>query len=189
MEEDAHKWNRIFTRRPVLSPKPPEFISRQYTLLKPGTVLDVASGDGASALFLADRGFDVTAIDISSEGLNRLNSFAANSQLNINTRRIDLDLPDALSVLDTYDNIIICRFKPAPTLWPSLVEHLAPGGFMAVSTFNSAHHLATGFAHRFCLEPEELKNVHPELELMLYETNQQGEPAVDSYLFQRRCKN
>ena len=186
MQEDARKWNRIFTGRPVRPPTPPEFISRQYQQLKPGNVLDVASGDGASALFLADRGFDVTAIDISSEGLNRLKAFAADRQLDINTRLIDLDLPNALSALETYDNIVICRFKPATTLWRSLVEHLAPGGFLALSTFNSAHHQTTGFPQRFCLEPEELRFVHPELELMLYETSQPGEAAVDSYLFQRR---
>lgn len=34
-------------------------------------VLDLGSGEGRNALFLAERGFDVTAVDISEAGIRR----------------------------------------------------------------------------------------------------------------------
>lgn len=38
--------------------------------LNPGTALDLASGDGRNAIWLARRGWQVTAVDFSAEGLD-----------------------------------------------------------------------------------------------------------------------
>lgn len=41
------------------------------------TILDIASGDGRNAVYLAKLGFKVHAIDFSTEAINRLQYFAA----------------------------------------------------------------------------------------------------------------
>jgi thioredoxin reductase/SAM-dependent methyltransferase len=45
--------------------------------LKPGTALDVGSGEGADAIWLAQRGWQVTAVDISQVALDRAAAEAA----------------------------------------------------------------------------------------------------------------
>ena len=42
-----------------------------------GRVLDLGCGDGRNALFLAERGFDTTAVDISRAGIDKLQAVAA----------------------------------------------------------------------------------------------------------------
>ena len=186
MQEDRQKWNRIFSGRAELAPTAPEFLSRHGDALNKGSVLDIACGDGAAALFLAAAGFEVTAVDISDTGLTRLRQFAQAKELDIRTCQVDLDQPNGLADLPLFDNIVISRFKPPAELWPSLVAPLAPNGVLAITTFNLAHHRATGFAERFCLVPAELQHIHPQLQLILYETTDQGDPAMDSYLFRLR---
>src|SRR6185312_1319124 len=45
--------------------------------LKPGTALDVGSGEGSDAIWLAQRGWQVTAVDISQVALDRAAQEAA----------------------------------------------------------------------------------------------------------------
>ena len=185
MQQDAHKWNRIFSKRTGPAPGPPEFLSRQHQGLKPGSVLDIASGDGANALFLAELGFAVTAVDVASAGLARLSEFASLRQLAILTKVIDLDDADAMALLKDYDNLVVSRFKPSTCTWPRLVNCLTPGGFLAITTFNINHHRSTGFRREFCLAPRELESIHNDLRLICHEGSECGDPSMDSYLFQR----
>lgn len=60
------------------------------------TVLDLACGDGRNALYLAGQGFQVTAVDFSSSGLERLKGFAAQEGLHISTKQMDLSSPEGL---------------------------------------------------------------------------------------------
>lgn len=186
MKEDAQKWNRVFSSKQGPAPTPPEFLTRNYHRLKPGTVLDVASGDGANALFLAEQGFAVTAVDIAQAGLARLLDLAAKRNLEIGTREVDLDLPASLKQFTGYDNLVISRYKPPSAAWPQLVKCLAPEGILALSTFNLSHHEKTGFNRQFCLSPGELESIHPDLKLLHYEGSDLGDPSMDSYLFQHQ---
>jgi SAM-dependent methyltransferase len=48
-----------------------------------GTVLDIGCGTGANAVFLAERGFDVTAVDISPTAVERARTRASLAGVNI----------------------------------------------------------------------------------------------------------
>ena len=48
---------------------PNQFVERELADLPPGRALDLAAGEGRNALWLARRGWQVTAVDFSSEGL------------------------------------------------------------------------------------------------------------------------
>ena len=63
-------------------------------------VLDVASGDGRNALWLATQGFTFTAIDISASAVATLQSTAAARAVAIATRVVDLDMPRHSRVSD-----------------------------------------------------------------------------------------
>ena len=49
-----------------------------------GKVLDLGCGDGRNALYAAELGFDVTAVDISEAGISKLNTIANRQGLKVN---------------------------------------------------------------------------------------------------------
>ncbi|MBW8806259.1 MAG: class I SAM-dependent methyltransferase [Catenulisporales bacterium] len=58
---------------------PNPHLAREIGSLKPGTALDAGCGAGAEAIWLASRGWHVTAVDISAEALTRAAERAATS--------------------------------------------------------------------------------------------------------------
>ncbi|WDL96719.1 class I SAM-dependent methyltransferase [Alicyclobacillus sp. ALC3] len=66
------RWNEKYTNRGRNLFQPEEFHVQRVHLLRTGSVLDVACGDGRHAIFLARRGFSVTGVDFSKQGLKRL---------------------------------------------------------------------------------------------------------------------
>ena len=57
----------------------------------PGTALDIACGRGRNALFLAERGWAVEAIDISDVALQETKKRAEGKGLSLSVRQADLD--------------------------------------------------------------------------------------------------
>ena len=71
--------------------QPNEFLRDQAAALPPGQpVLCLAEGEGRNAAFLAERGFDVTAVDQSSVGLEKAMALAVQRGVRISTVVADL---------------------------------------------------------------------------------------------------
>ena len=185
MEEDRERWNTRFKKHLMVQPNTPGFIEDKLDQLRPGTVLDIASGDGAAALYLARKKFSVTAIDISDVALQRLSIFAQESGLDKKTCQVDLDHPSPLTQLGTFDNIVIAHFKPKASYWPLLASLLRPGGKLLLSTFNLKHHNTNGFSRRFCLEHKELIDISDQLILEHHASSDRNGHYMDDYLFSR----
>lgn len=66
---------------------------RQIT---PRDVLEIGCGTGTNAVFLAQRGFNVTAVDISSLAIEQARRRAADAGVNVDFRAVDLLAPDGL---------------------------------------------------------------------------------------------
>ncbi len=65
-------WDERFgSRSPIWAGIPHEHLVTEATGLAPGTALDVGTGEGADAIWLAERGWQVTALDISTVALER----------------------------------------------------------------------------------------------------------------------
>ena len=71
------KWNRRYAEREADSPgEPNPVLAEETASLTPGRALDLAAGDGRHALFLAKRGWRVTAVDFSDAAVERGRRFA-----------------------------------------------------------------------------------------------------------------
>jgi SAM-dependent methyltransferase len=69
---DAREWDlRYAASELVWSAAPNQFVERELTDLPPGRALDLAAGEGRNTLWLADRGWEVTAVDFSRAGLDK----------------------------------------------------------------------------------------------------------------------
>ena len=100
-----------------------------------GRALDVACGAGRNALYLAERGYAVTGIDVSPVALARAAESAAARRVAVDWRERDLD--DGPGVAGPFDLIVLIRYVDLE-LVEVLCTMLAPGGCLVVE-----EHLAT----------------------------------------------
>lgn len=68
---DAAQWDERYRASAggVWATQPPAVVREITATLPPGTAIDVATGDGRTALWLGERGWDCTGVDFSSAGL------------------------------------------------------------------------------------------------------------------------
>jgi SAM-dependent methyltransferase len=67
----AEDWDQRYAGRQQWSSEPNALIAELLDGLPPGTAVDLAAGEGRHALWLAGRGWRVTAVDFSAVGLGR----------------------------------------------------------------------------------------------------------------------
>lgn len=86
-------WNQKFLRDGYLyGKKPNAFIASCYiNFSKSKRVLCLGEGEGRNAIFLAQQGYEVAALDASDVGLKKLKDFAKEANVNIDTKCIDLE--------------------------------------------------------------------------------------------------
>jgi len=69
---DAEAWDeRYAASELVWSVGPNQFVETECADLPPGRALDLAAGEGRNAIWLARRGWDVTAVDFSQVALDK----------------------------------------------------------------------------------------------------------------------
>lgn len=144
--------DRYSSRDKLWSGNPNPHLVDQAAELAPGEALDVGSGEGADAIWLARRGWRVTAIDVSAVALARGAQHAAGTGAEI-ADRIDWRREDVLSWGPgpaSFD-LISAQFmhlppQPRDALFGRLAEGVAPGGTLLIV----GHHpsdLQTSVAH------------------------------------------
>lgn len=155
-EADRVRWDaRHSGAAPCVAPPllPPR-TARSIVLPRVGRALDVACGTGGVSIWLAQRGLDVTAVDISPVGLDALRGAATEHGVILDTMVGDLShrLPTELdnSVFD----LIVCQRYRAPELYPCLVSALRPGGLLVITVLSEVGH--TGGPSKFRAPPREL---------------------------------
>ena len=107
------------------------FISQNA--LTGGLGLDVACGVGQNAIWLAQRGFTVDAVDISRVAIERAQQAAVRTGVVVNLIHSDLDTWSP--PVEKYDLVIGFRFLNRK-LWQRLQAALRPGGWLVYQTFN-----------------------------------------------------
>lgn len=91
-------------------PDPSPVLRRYVDSFPPGRALDIATGTGRNAVFLAERGYRVDGIDRSREGLRIARDNAAERGVASNTRWVQTDVREHAFPADTYDVITISFF-------------------------------------------------------------------------------
>lgn len=167
--------NRTRSDFPIPAPtSPAPFLISQLPHLPTGHVLDVATGEGRHALYLANRGFSIHGVDRDPSALATLKKRALEASLmSITTEALDLERdPSSVPDLGTeqYDGIMVFFYLFRP-LFPSLFQALKPGGFLLYETFHIDNHLQRHHPRRqeFCLQPNELLALLHNYRILHYE--------------------
>ncbi|MFM8551910.1 MAG: dihydroneopterin aldolase [Nitrospiraceae bacterium] len=158
----------------VPDPPPAPFLQEQLARLPKGTVLDLASGQGRNALYLAGLGYAVEAVDRDQQALTTLADTAGRRHLrNLTTRQMDLESdpvhPPDLGA-ERYD-VILVFFDLHRPLFPALLRALKPGGLLIYETFLIDNHLRRQHPKRkeFCLAHNELLRLIGHLQVRHYD--------------------
>lgn len=132
-----------------------------------GRALDLACGAGRNALFLAERGFRVLAVDLSVEGLRLAARRADHRHLPVRPVLADLERfavrPGSVQV------VVNVRFLLRST-FPLMTEALAPGGLLVFETFHvdEIDVLGGDIRRAYALEPGELLRAFRGLEVLAH---------------------
>jgi SAM-dependent methyltransferase len=89
---DSERWNDRYTKREWEPEREPSlFLVREFESRPPGgRTLDLASGEGRNAVWLASRGWRVTGVDFSAVALGRAGQLAARRGVHVDWVRADV---------------------------------------------------------------------------------------------------
>ena len=102
-----------------------DIVVRAASLVEPGRALDIACGRGRNAIWLADHGWRVVAIDIDP-------NVAPPESPTLDVRIMDLE-KKALDLDDASFDLIVMTHYYQPSLFPSVRQLLRAGGVLVTS--------------------------------------------------------
>jgi SAM-dependent methyltransferase len=121
------EWNQRYRAGEQLFETPSPLVEKFAGGLHSGTALDLACGPGRNALYLAERGWRVTAVDGSSLAIDLLRERARERMQYIETRVADLERGEYEILPDQFDLICDCYYLQR-SLLPMIGRGLRPGG-------------------------------------------------------------
>lgn len=120
--------------------EPNDFLREHADTLPNGPILCLAEGEGRNAVFLARRGHEVTAVDLSEVGLNNAQLLASQHNVTITTEVADLGTYD-LGTQQWAGIVSIWAHMPEEArraLHTRCVQALRPGGVMLLEAYTPA---------------------------------------------------
>lgn len=184
-EEERRRWDeRYATGEYRARTSPTRYLQEWVSRFRPGRALVIACGPGRNALYLAQRGFDVTGVDISEVAVDRARGSAA--ERGLDARFVVADLDQLEPEAGAYDLITVIRYRNRG-LWPRLVDALAPNGWILAE-----HHMKTSTdvagpgSPEFRLDPGELLEAFGSLRVVDYsESIEPSDDDTTNYAIQR----
>ena len=159
-------WEQLYQEKPVESmpwfnPDLDPDLNQALTQMSVnnGTILDLGTGPGTQAMALAERGFTVTATDLSATAIQKAQTIAQEKGLDISWKQDDI----LNSTLNQKFDLVLdrgCFHVFAPEQRPDyvrVVHHLiTPKGYLLLKCFSHLEQREEG-PYRFT--PEDIKNI------------------------------
>ncbi len=133
-------YNRIYeSKEPVFGGgKPLSIVEKIPEFVFSGNALDIGAGEGRHSLFLARQGLEVTAVDLSEKGIEKLTKTAEVENL-----KIDAAVADIREVkIDKEYSAVVCSFvlhhlprAEALRMIEGMKAHTENGGLNALAVF------------------------------------------------------
>lgn len=141
-------------------------VDHAHVLPPAGEALDVASGRGRNARWLAARGLRTLAIDRDPLAIADIRRTAEEGHLPLRAEVVDLETADTTLPVSAYDVVVVVHYLHRP-LFPALRAALRPGGVLVYETFTRAQALRGKPTNpAFLLEPGELRTLVAPLQIV-----------------------
>ena len=163
MNERIEKWNERYSQGEGIhefapSPPLPEAVER----LSPGLALDIASGAGRHAIFLAERGWRVLAVEGARSGVDRMLEEARRRSVGglIEARVVDLESSPRAFAIEPDQYELICDFYYLNRdLFDEIRAGVRPGGLFVAAIHLDDPGAANPMNPAFLLAPGELRSM------------------------------
>ena len=155
------KWNaRYRGRDQAADAEPLPLLTAAVAGVPPGRALDLGCGTGRHAVWLAERGWRVDAVDGAAAGIELLLARAARAgcreRIRPHVADLEADPPAFVIAEDAYDLIVDCFFLHRP-LFAAIRRGVRPGRLLVAALHLPAPGAERG--HSYVLEPGELEKL------------------------------
>lgn len=184
-ESDRERWNAKYLAGDHASSAPSRVLTDLAKFLPTGgRAIDVAGGAGRHAIWLAQRGLDVTLADVSDTGLQLAAERAAQSSVSLTTQQIDLEA--APFPAGPWDLIVTAHFlwRPLFDIFPSVLDRSGRLVCIHPTITNLQRHDKP--PKRFLLEDGELPQLAGNLNILHYEEGWSVEGRHEAILVAER---
>jgi tellurite methyltransferase len=127
---DLRGWDLRYRSSKDLEAEPTPLVLQAVGRLQPGKALDLACGSGRNALWLAEQGWSVTALDGAPAAIEILRRRAEERSLHLEARVADLEKGEYRIEPGAWDLITICCYLQRDLFEPAK-QGLRPGGVLA----------------------------------------------------------
>jgi len=176
---NQQQWEEHYRNAPVDRLQlPDELLTGNRALLTGGLALDIATGSGRNAMFLAECGYRVIAVDRAPSAASSVRRQALDSGLHLETAAADmLDVNLGSERFDLIANFYFLERD----LTPRIKLGLKTGGLIFFETFTS-HGISRDDPRyrKFLIDPNELLTMFKDFFIMFYFERIQGGKAVAS---------
>ena len=197
---DREAWNRRYEGSELIwTAQPNRFLAAEVAGLSPGRALDLGSGEGRNAVWLAENGWEVTAVDFSEVGLAKAAKLA--DERGVFVSWVLADLRDHLPPAGAFDlTVVLYVHLPAAErrrMLAAAAASVAPGGALLVVGHDTSN-IEEGYGGpqdpAILFTPEDVAGELPELEIERAErvrrsaTSPEGEEmeAIDALVRARK---
>ncbi len=132
-QTESAEWDQIFHNAIGFNHEPNRLLTTAVTGVAPGAALDVATGQGRNALYLAAHGWKVTGIDIADEGLRQAREAATREKVPLDLVNTDVTTYDFGH--DRWDLVTLIYAPSALKRIPDIQRALRPGGLFVYEYF------------------------------------------------------
>lgn len=128
-QDQKTQWDEKYSRPTFIYGKSPaEFLAENYQYIPyEGTVLDMGMGEGRNAVFLAQKGYKVTGVDISSVAVKK--SYLLAQEFGVKIKGVVASLSDYKIAPGSFD-AIVCFYYVDRSLVEKIKTWLKPGGIL-----------------------------------------------------------
>jgi SAM-dependent methyltransferase len=138
-EDDRQHWDARYAEGGMAPPgdhgPPPGLTAAAHLIPTTGSALDVACGRGRTAVWLAQRGMDVFAVDVSPVAIDLARELAILSGVAERCRFEVFDLDQGLPESPRVD-LVLCHLFRDPRLDQLMMDRLKPGGIVVIAVLS-----------------------------------------------------
>lgn len=133
-QDSKTQWDEKYSRPTFIFGKSPAaFLAENYQYIPyEGTVLDMGMGEGRNAVFLAQKGYKVTGIDISSVAVKK--AYLLAQEFGVKIKGVVASLKEYKIQPNSFD-AIVCFYYVDKSLVEKIKTWLKPGGVLIYEAF------------------------------------------------------